>query len=125
MIYLLGSDEIEMDRLGDAFVIYQGHHGDAGAHRADAILPGAAYTYVNLEGRCQRALRAVFPPGEAKEDWAIIRALSERVGKKLPYDNLSQVRQRMIEVNSIFSEINKISEPDWGELFYLFQKKWN
>ena len=120
VIYLLGSDEIEMDRLGDAFVIYQGHHGDAGAHRADAILPGAAYTeknatYVNLEGRCQRALRAVFPPGEAKEDWAIIRALSERVGKKLSYDNLSQVRQRMLEVNSIFSEINKISETDWGE----------
>ena len=83
-------------------------------------MPGAAYTeknatYVNLEGRCQRALRAVFPPGEAKEDWAIIRALSERVGKKLPYDNLSQVRQRMLEVNPIFSKVNKLIEAGWGE----------
>ena len=120
VIYLLGSDEIEMDRLGDAFVIYQGHHGDAGAHRADAILPGAAYTekngtYVNLEGRCQRALRAVFPPGEAKEDWAILRALSERIGKKLPFDNLLQVRERMSEVNPIFSSVNKLSEASWGK----------
>ena len=78
-------------------MIYQGHHGDAGAHRADVILPGAAYTekpgtYVNTEGRVQLADRAVFPPGEAREDWAILRALSERLGKTLPYDTLDQVR---------------------------------
>ena len=101
-------------------MIYQGHHGDAGAAAADVILPGAAYTekdgtYVNLEGRCQRALRAVFPPGEAKEDWAIIRALSERIGKKLPFDNLLQVRERMSEVNPIFSSVNKLSEASWGK----------
>ena len=92
VVYLLGADEIDMARLGKpgegAFVIYQGHHGDAGAHRADVILPGAAYTeknglYVNTEGRPQRGFRAVFPPGEAREDWKILRALSEALGRKL------------------------------------------
>ena len=83
MLYLLGADEIELPRAGSTFVIYQGSHGDRGAHRADVILPGAAYTeksatYVNTEGRAQMTERAVFPPGEAKEDWAIIRALSAR-----------------------------------------------
>ena len=73
--------------LGRAFVVYQGSHGDAGAHHADVILPGAAYTekdglYVNFEGRVQRARRATFPPGEAKEDWAILRALSDVLGKR-------------------------------------------
>ena len=91
-------------KLGKAFVIYQGHHGDAGAHRADVILPGAAYTekpgtYVNTEGRVQLGQRAVFPPGEAREDWAILRALSERLGKTLPYDTLDQVRARLVAVN--------------------------
>ncbi|HEX9446545.1 MAG TPA: NADH-quinone oxidoreductase subunit NuoG, partial [Dongiaceae bacterium] len=81
IVYLLGADEIDMNRLGQAFVIYQGHHGDAGAHRADVVLPGAAYTekdgtYMNTEGRTQLGQRAAFPPGEAKEDWAILRALS-------------------------------------------------
>jgi len=81
LVYLLGADEIDPHRFGKAFVIYQGHHGDAGAEHADVILPGAAYTekegtYVNTEGRVQRALRAVFPVGEAREDWAIVRALS-------------------------------------------------
>ena len=81
-VYLLGADEIDMTKLGKAFVVYQGTHGDAGAHRADVVLPGAAYTekdglYVNFEGRVQRAERAAFPPGDAKEDWAILRALSD------------------------------------------------
>ena len=80
LVYLLGADEFDMGLLGKAFVIYQGHHGDDGAHRADVVLPGAAYTekagtYINLEGRVQHAKRAVFPPGQAREDWAIIRAL--------------------------------------------------
>jgi NADH-quinone oxidoreductase subunit G len=91
-IYLLGADEFDVAHLGRAFVVYQGSHGDAGAHHADVILPGAAYTekeglYVNFEGRVQRGRRATFPPGEAKEDWAILRALSEVLGVKLPYDD--------------------------------------
>jgi len=100
-VYLLGADEIDMDALGRAFVVYQGTHGDAGAHRADVILPGAAYTeksglYVNTEGRVQLANRATFPPGEAKEDWAILRALSEVVEKRLPYDNIDALRGAII-----------------------------
>ncbi len=96
-VYLLGADEIDTQALGDAFVIYQGSHGDAGAHRADVILPGAAYTekeglYTNTEGRMQDGVRAVFPKGEAKEDWAIIRALSELLGRTLPYDDLPALR---------------------------------
>jgi NADH-quinone oxidoreductase subunit G len=95
-IYLLGADEFDVAHLGRAFIVYQGSHGDAGAHHADVILPGAAYTekdglYVNFEGRVQRGRRAAFPPGEAKEDWAILRALSEVLGHKLPYDNRAQL----------------------------------
>jgi NADH-quinone oxidoreductase subunit G len=100
-VYLLGADEIDMSRLGGAFVVYQGTHGDAGAHRADVILPGAAYTeksglYVNTEGRVQLANRATFPPGEAKEDWAILRALSDVLGKRLPYDNIEVLRAAIV-----------------------------
>jgi NADH-quinone oxidoreductase subunit G len=96
-IYLLGADEFDVAHLGRAFIVYQGSHGDAGAHNADVVLPGAAYTekeglYVNFEGRVQRARRATFPPGEAKEDWAILRALSDVLGKRLPYDNLDALR---------------------------------
>jgi NADH-quinone oxidoreductase subunit G len=97
VLFLLGADEYDMSAMGKALVVYIGSHGDAAAHRADVILPGAAYTeksatYVNTEGRVQQTLRCVFPPGEAKEDWAIIRALSERVGQKLPYDSLDALR---------------------------------
>ncbi len=100
VVYLLGADEIELGRLGGAFTIYQGSHGDAGAMRADVILPGAAYTeksvtYVNTEGRAQQTVKAAFAPGEAKEDWTIVRALSAMVGKTLPYDNLSALRAEM------------------------------
>ncbi len=100
-VYLLGADEIDMNRLGKAFVVYQGTHGDAGAHRADVVLPGAAFTeksglYANTEGRVQLANRATFPPGDAKEDWAILRALSEVLGKKLPYDDLDRLRAAII-----------------------------
>jgi NADH-quinone oxidoreductase subunit G len=98
--YLLGADELDMRRLGNAFVIYQGSHGDAGAERADVILPGAAYTeksatYVNTEGRAQMTARAAYPPGDAKDDWAIVRALSARVGRQLPYDTLQALRAAM------------------------------
>ncbi len=100
VLYSLGADEIDLSRLGSAFVIYQGSHGDAGAQRADVILPGAAYTekcatYANTEGRAQQTVRAVFPPGEAKEDWTILRALSSEVGHTLPYDTLGALRAAM------------------------------
>ncbi|ABS64826.1 NADH-quinone oxidoreductase, chain G [Parvibaculum lavamentivorans DS-1] len=97
VVHLLGADEIDMSRLGSAFVIYQGTHGDAGAHRADVILPGAAYTeknalWVNTEGRVQAGRRAVFPPGAAREDWAILRALSAALDATLPYNDLAGIR---------------------------------
>jgi NADH-quinone oxidoreductase subunit G len=111
-VYLLGADEIDTSQLGNAFVIYQGHHGDAGAHRADIILPGAAYTeknatYVNTEGRMQYTAQAVTPVGEAKEDWKIIRALSEVIGKKLPYDTLEQLRAKMPEPKTAMWQAGK------------------
>jgi len=110
VVYLLGADEIDTSKLGKAFVIYQGHHGDKGAHRADLVLPGAAYTeknatYVNVEGRAQHARIAVFPPGEAKEDWKILRALSDALGAKLPYDTLSQLRARLAKASPVFAEL--------------------
>jgi NADH-quinone oxidoreductase subunit G len=119
LLYLLGADEIDTGRLGKTFVIYQGHHGDAGARRADVILPSAAYTekdatYVNTEGRVQLARRAVFPPGDAREDWAIIRALSEALGKTLPYDNLRDIRAGLIAANPIFAHIDEIVPAQWG-----------
>ncbi|WP_026987507.1 NADH-quinone oxidoreductase subunit NuoG [Fodinicurvata fenggangensis] len=119
LVWLHGADEIDTKRLGKAFVVYQGHHGDAGAHRADVILPGAAYTeknatYVNTEGRVQLARLAVFPPGDAREDWTILRALSEIVGKTLPYDNLGEVRQRLIETNPVFAAVDQISTEKWS-----------
>jgi NADH-quinone oxidoreductase subunit G len=118
-VYLLGADEIDMARLGRAFVIYQGHHGDAGAHRADVILPGAAYTeknatYVNTEGRMQLARIATFPPGEAREDWKILRALSDALGRRLPYDSLAAVRKRLVEINPVFSSADAIVPASWG-----------
>ncbi|MFM9890618.1 MAG: NADH-quinone oxidoreductase subunit NuoG [Rickettsiales bacterium] len=101
LVYLLGVDEIDMSYFGDAFVVYQGHHGDIGAHRADVILPAAAYTeqdawFVNTEGRVQEARRAVFPPNEAREDWWAIRALSEVLSKPLPYKTLNELRARIV-----------------------------
>ena len=110
-VVLLGADEVDTAKLGDAFVIYVGHHGDAGAMRADLILPSAAYTeknglYVNTEGRVQMGARAVFPKGEAKEDWAIFRALSARLNKTLPYDDLNTLRMKLIEEHPSFGEID-------------------
>ena len=110
VLFLLGADEIDLS-TSDAFRIYLGSHGDAGAHAADLILPGAAYTekdglYVNLEGRVQMGQRAVFPKGEAREDWTILRALSERLGKTLPYDNLDQLRARLFAEHPTFGQID-------------------
>ena len=95
VLFLLGADEIDVP--DGAFVVYLGTHGDAGAHRADVILPGAAYTeksgtWVNTEGRVQLGNRAAFPPGDAREDWSILRALSGVLGKTLPFDSLAQLR---------------------------------
>ena len=103
LLFLLGADEIDTQNLGSTFVVYQGTHGDAGAHRADVILPGAAYTeksvtYVNTEGRPQMTARASFPPGEAREDWAILRALSDQLGATLPWNNLNELRAAMYKI---------------------------
>ncbi len=108
-IYLLGADEFDVAHLGRAFIVYQGSHGDAGAHHADVILPGAAYTekdgtYVNFEGRVQQAERAAFPPGEAKEDWTILRALSDVLNVKLPYDNRAQLLKALVADKTHFAD---------------------
>lgn len=112
LIWLLGADEIDAQNFGKAFVVYQGHHGDAGAHRADVVLPGAAYTekaalYVNTEGRPQMAQQAAFPPGEAREDWSIIRAFSDVVGKKLPFNTLAELRAKMFEAAPVLAKIGQ------------------
>ncbi|MCE9508594.1 MAG: NADH-quinone oxidoreductase subunit NuoG [Alphaproteobacteria bacterium] len=118
-LYLLGADEIPIDKIdAKAFVIYQGHHGDKAAARADVILPGAAYTeknatYVNLEGRPQTARQAVFPPLDAREDWKILRALSEVLGKTLSYDTLAQVRERLVKENALFGAIGVVQPAKW------------
>jgi NADH-quinone oxidoreductase subunit G len=119
LVFLLGADEIDMAKLGKAFVVYQGHHGDAGAHRADVILPGAAYTeksgtYVNTEGRVQQTRLAVYPPGEAREDWTILRALSEFVGKALPFDNLDQLRRQLYKAHPHLSAVGSVEPASWG-----------
>jgi NADH-quinone oxidoreductase subunit G len=118
-VYLLGADEIDTTRLGQAFVIYQGHHGDAGAQRADVILPGAAYTekpaiWINTEGRVQLGQRAGFPPGEARQDWTILRALSQVLGEPLPYDNQGQLRLRMAGVAPHLARIDEAVAAEWG-----------
>jgi NADH-quinone oxidoreductase subunit G len=110
LLFLLGADELDLSGT-DAFVVYLGTHGDAGAHRADAILPGAAYTeksglYVNTEGRVQRGERAVFPKGEAREDWAILRALSDRLGVRLGYDTLDELRDKLFADHPTFGHID-------------------
>ena len=100
LAFFLGADEVDYSLFANSFKVYVGHHGDNGAAHADVILPGAAYseksgTYVNLEGRVQRGERAVFPPGDAREDWAIFRALSDVLGKRLPFDSIEQLRAEM------------------------------
>ncbi len=116
---LLGADEIEI--APGAFVVYIGTHGDRGAHRADVILPGAAYPeksgiYVNTEGRVQMAGRASFPPGDAREDWAILRALSDVLGHRLPYDSLAQLRQALFKAHPHLQRIDQITAGDLGDV---------
>ncbi len=114
VLFLLGADDIDMSRLGSTFVVYQGSHGDAGAHRADVIFPGAAYseksaTYVNTEGRAQMTARAAFPPGEAREDWTIIRALSPLVGHTLPYDSINVLRAGMYHHAPALAALDRVA----------------
>src|SRR5262249_26314373 len=119
VLYLLGADELDLSNTGSAFVIYQGHHGDRGASRADVGLPGAAYTekdgtYANAEGRAQLGRRAAFPPGEAREDWAIIRALSGALGKPLPFNSLAELRRAMRAAHPTLGEIDVVGKVAWG-----------
>ncbi|SFA72144.1 NADH dehydrogenase subunit G [Poseidonocella pacifica] len=116
VVYNLGADEVEI--AAGPFVIYQGSHGDRGAHRADIILPGAAYTeeaglFVNTEGRPQLAIRAGFPPGEAKENWAILRALSAEVSAVLPFDSIAQLRQAMVSSVPHLGQVDEVIENEW------------
>ena len=122
LLFLLGADEIDI--APGAFVVYQGTHGDRGAHRADVILPGAAYTeksgtYVNTEGRAQLGHRAVFPPGEAREDWAILRALSQTLGATLPFNSLAELRMALDARHARFAEIDAVSPANPGPLAAL------
>lgn len=120
VVYLMGVDDPEtMDQIHhEAFVIYQGHHGDLGAQRADVILPGSAYTekdglYINTEGRVQFAKQAVWAPGEAREDWKIIRALSTLLNRTLPYDDVVQLRARIVHEWPHFAELDTLIPAEW------------
>jgi NADH-quinone oxidoreductase subunit G len=119
---LLGADEIDIPP--GAFVVYLGTHGDRSAHRADVILPGAAYPeksglYVNTEGRAQMAARAAFPPGDAREDWAILRALSDLVGERLPYDSLSGLRRALFAAHPQLARLDQIAAGEAGDVSRL------
>ncbi|MDV3250823.1 NADH-quinone oxidoreductase subunit NuoG [Devosia sp. BK] len=121
VLFMLGADEYDFSAMGKAFVVYIGSHGDQGAHRADVILPGATYTeksgtYVNTEGRVQQTARAVFPPGEAKEDWAIIRALSGSIGKPLPYNSLAQLRSALYAEFPHLARVDEITPAKVADL---------
>ncbi|MDM7930299.1 NADH-quinone oxidoreductase subunit NuoG [Tabrizicola sp.] len=120
VIYNLGADEVEIAARdsGGPFVIYQGSHGDRGASRADIILPGAAWTeenglFVNTEGRPQLALRAGFAPGEAKENWAILRALSAELGATLPWDSLAALRSALVKAHPHLGRVDEVAANDW------------
>ena len=118
LLWLLGADEIDTAGLDPAFVVYQGHHGDKGAGAADVVLPGAAYTekdatYMNTEGRPQRTRLAIFPPGEAREDWRILRAFSGVIDRTLPYDTLDAVRAALVERNLAFGTTDAVTPAPW------------
>ena len=122
VLFLLGADEIDV--APGSFVVYIGTHGDNGAHRADVILPGAAYPeksaiYVNTEGRVQMSTRAAFPPGDAREDWAILRALSGALRRRLPYDSLDQLRRNIMAYHPQFMRIDQIAGGDRGDIAKL------
>jgi NADH-quinone oxidoreductase subunit G len=118
LTFFLGADEVDFSKFANSFNVYIGHHGDKGAHAADVILPGATYaekagTYVNLEGRVQRGDKAVFAPGDAREDWTILRALSEKLGKTLPFDTFEQLRAAMAADTPALGE-EGLASFDWN-----------
>uniref|UniRef100_A0A914KGU5 NADH-ubiquinone oxidoreductase 75 kDa subunit, mitochondrial n=1 Tax=Meloidogyne incognita TaxID=6306 RepID=A0A914KGU5_MELIC len=131
LLYLFGADDKQISKKDfheDVFVIYQGHHGDSGAEIADIILPGAAYTekeatWVNTEGRPQRGYPAVTPPGDARVDWKIIRALSEVAGKKLPYDTITEIRQRLSEVAPHLSRYGQVEDANFFRQAFTLSKE--
>ena len=119
VVYNLGADEVDI--AAGPFVIYQGSHGDRGAHRADLILPGAAYTeenglFVNTEGRPQLAMRAGFAPGEAKENWAILRALSAELGATLPWDSLAGLRRALVAAHPHLGQVDQVADNGWTRI---------
>ncbi len=132
LVFLMGADEVDFSKLAKSFKVYVGHHGDKGAAVADVVLPGASYaeksgTYVNLEGRVQRGERAVFPPGDAREDWTILRALSEKLGVTLPFDSLDELRAQMAFDTPMLGELGlkafewsppKLDAKGSGEITY-------
>ncbi|MEO6608838.1 MAG: NADH-quinone oxidoreductase subunit NuoG [Aestuariivirga sp.] len=124
VVILAGADEIDTSKLGNAFVIYIGSHGDAGASCADVILPGAAYTeksatYVNTEGRAQMAMRAAFPPGDAREDWAILRTLADKLGATPTWSNLEELRAAMYKIAPQLAQIDQVHKADAAALSEL------
>ncbi len=124
VMFLAGADEINTDALGATFVVYMGTHGDAGAHRADVILPGAAYTeksatYVNTEGRPQMTARATFPPGEARDDWSIIAALAQQLGLSLGWNTLEGLRAAMYAIAPQLAKLDHIHAADAAALSEL------
>ena len=119
VVFNLGADEVEI--AAGPVVIYQGSHGDRGAHRADIIFPSAAYTeenglFVNTEGRPQLAVRAGFAPGEAKENWAILRALSAELAATLPFNSLAELRQSLLEAHPHLGQVDQILQSEWAPL---------
>ncbi|MFN7102901.1 MAG: NADH-quinone oxidoreductase subunit NuoG [Pseudorhizobium sp.] len=127
VLFLLGADELDFSRKGAKFTVYIGSHGDAGAHHADVILPAAAYTeksgtWVNTEGRVQMGNRAGFAPGDAREDWAIIRALSDVLGQKLPFDSLYALRAKLYEAYPHFAALDEIAGGNFAEIVALGEK---
>jgi NADH-quinone oxidoreductase subunit G len=127
VLFLLGADELDFTKKTAGFTVYIGTHGDNGAHHADVILPAATYTeksgtYVNTEGRVQLGSRAAFAPGEAREDWAILRALSDVLGKKLPYDSLTALRAALYAEYPHFAEIDMISTGDSSAIAAIAKK---
>lgn len=120
VVFNLGADEIDTDQLEKAFVIYQGSHGDAGVKHADVILPGVAYTekpgiYVNTEGRVQVAERVIFGPGDAREDWTILRALSEKLGHTLPFDTIAELRSKLVAEYPNFAGVDQLPTEEWAD----------
>lgn len=127
VLFLLGADEIDLAGRKSGFTVYIGSHGDNGAHAADVILPAATYTeksgtWVNTEGRVQIGNRAGFAPGDAREDWAIIRALSDVLGKKLPFDSLGELRSKLYAAQPHFADVDAIAVGSGDEIAALAQK---